>query len=153
MNRLPYFLIALLLVGADRALKAWASRSLAVTGSRPLIGQVIRLTPVHNVGGALGILPGSEILFIIVSLVASIAIIILLALHRDPSRLMNTGLALVLAGAVGNVIDRLAYGYVFDFLEVRGLFVNNLADICVSVGVALIILRVLMGGERDRAQG
>ena len=151
MNRLPYFLITALVVGADRLLKAWASRSLAATGPRPLIGEAIRLTPVHNIGGALGILPGGGVLFVVVSLGASVAIIGLLAVHRYPGRLMNTGLALVLGGAIGNVIDRLTYGYVFDFLEFRGLFVNNLADICVSIGVALVILCVLFGGEQHRS--
>ncbi len=151
MNRLPYFLIAALVIGLDRLLKVWVSRTLIPSGSRPLIGQVVRLTPVHNVGGALGILPGSEILFIAVSSIASGVVIVLLAMRRYPGRLMSTGLALVLGGALGNLIDRLAYGYVFDFLEVRGLFVNNLADICVSVGVGLIVLHVLLGGERHRS--
>jgi len=153
MNRLPCFLIASLVVAADRFLKAWAGRSLAATGPRPLIGDAIRLTPVHNIGGALGIFPGGGALFVAVSIAASVVILALLAAHRFPSRLMNTGFALVLGGAIGNVIDRLAYGYVFDFLEFRGLFVNNLADICVSVGVALIILRVFLGGERHRSTG
>jgi signal peptidase II len=63
---------------------------------------------------------------------------------------MGTGLALLLGGAVGNLIDRLAYGYVLDFLEIRGLFVNNFADVCVSVGTALVFIHVLFGGEKDR---
>ena len=126
---------------------------MALYESRPLIGQVIRLTRVHNIGGALGIFPGSGWLFLAVSIVVSVLISFFLLLHKDQNALMGTGLALLLAGALGNLIDRLAYGYVLDFLEFRGLFVNNFADICVSVGAVLVFIHVLFGGEGDKPTG
>lgn len=148
MNRVTSFAIAALCMGVDRLLKWWVKGSIALNESRPLIGQNIRLTRVHNAGGAMGILPGGSTVFLVVSLVVSLAIAVLLLMRKDESRLMSTGLGLLLGGAVGNVIDRLAYGYVLDFLEIKGLFVNNLADVCVSVGTALIIAHVIFGGER-----
>ncbi len=148
MNRASSFAIAAVSIGVDRLLKWWVSGSIALNESRPLIGNDIRLTRVHNSGGAMGIFPGGYTVFLAVSLVVSLAIIVLLIVRRYESALMRTGLALLLGGAVGNVIDRLTYGYVLDFLEIRGLFVNNLADVCVSVGTALIIVYVIFGGER-----
>lgn len=121
--------------------------------SRPLIGQMIRLTRVHNIGGALGIFPGSGALFLAVSIVVSAVIIFFLVRHKTHGVIMGTGLGLLLGGAVGNLIDRLAYGYVLDFLEIRGLFVNNFADVCVSMGTALVFIHVLFGGEKDRPTG
>jgi signal peptidase II len=151
MNRLPYFLIAGFVVGLDRLLKGWAAATLALAESRPLLGQRIRLTLVHNYGGAFGIFPGNGALFLAVSSIVAVVIIFLLLTARYRSRLLNTGLALVLGGAIGNLIDRALFGYVLDFCEVRGLFVNNLADVCVSVGVGLIVLYIFFGGEKDRA--
>lgn len=153
MNRSSSFAIAAVALGVDRLLKWWVAGHLVLYESRPLIGQTIRLTRVHNVGGALGIFPGSGALFLAVSIVVSAVIIFLLLRSKDQSALMGTGLALLLGGALGNLIDRLAYGYVLDFLAIRGLFVNNFADVCVSVGTALVFIHVLFGGEKDRTTG
>lgn len=153
MNRPTVLAISAFSIVIDRILKWWAGGHLALYESRQLIGQTIRLTRVHNIGGALGIFPGSGALFLAVSSAVSAWIVFFLLRHKDQNALMGIGLALLLAGAVGNLIDRLAYGYVLDFLEFRGLFVNNFADICVSVGAVLIFIHVLFGGEKDRATG
>jgi len=150
MNRPSSFTIAAAALAVDRLLKWWVGGHLVLYESRPLIGQTIRLTRVHNIGGALGIFPGSGALFLAVSIVVSAVIVFLLLRHKTQGVIMGTGLALLLGGAVGNLIDRLAYGYVLDFLEIRGLFVNNFADVCVSVGTALVFIHVLFGGEKDR---
>jgi len=153
MNRSSSFVIAAVALAVDRLLKWWVGAHLVLHESRPLIGQSIRLTRVHNIGGALGIFPGSGALFLAVSIVVSAVIIFLLLRHKSQGVIMGTGLALLLGGAVGNLIDRLAYGYVLDFFEFRGLFVNNFADVCVSMGTALVFIHVLFGGEKDRPTG
>ena len=150
MNRSSSFAIVAVSIGIDRLLKWWVGGHLVLHEVRPLIGRTILLTRVHNLGGALGIFPGSGALFIVVSIAASAWIIFYLLRHRDLRPTMAIGLALLLGGALGNLIDRLAYGYVLDFLEIRGLFVNNFADVCVSVGTALVFIHVLFGGEEDR---
>jgi len=153
MNRSSSFAIAAAAVGIDRLLKWWIGGHLVLYESRPLIGQTIRLTRVHNVGGALGIFPGSGALFLAVSLAVSAGIIVAILRRKGQRLLMGMGLGLLLGGAIGNLIDRIAYGYVLDFLEIRGLFVNNFADVCVSVGAALVFIHVLFGGEKDRTTG
>ena len=153
MSRFPYLLIAGLVVGLDRLLKGWAASSLTLSDPRPLLGQAIRLTRVHNVGGAFGIFPGNGTLFVVVSSIVALIVLFFIARGRYHSRLLNTGLALVLGGAVGNLIDRLYFGYVLDFFEVRGFPVFNLADACVTVGVGLILIRTFLGGEKDRTSG
>jgi len=153
MNRASSFVIAAAAIGIDRLLKWWVGGHLVLHESRPLIGQMIRLTRVHNIGGALGIFPGSGALFLAVSIVVSAVIIFFLVRHKTHGVIIGTGLGLLLGGAVGNLIDRLAYGYVLDFLEIRGLFVNNFADVCVSMGTALVFIHVIFGGEKDRPTG
>jgi len=74
----------------------------------------------------------------------SIAVLIVLALLlRDiarASRLAQVGLGLVIGGAAGNIIDRLIHGFVIDFIAPRGFYILNVADVAISVGVALIAL-------------
>jgi len=152
MDRIPYLLLSSALILLDRLTKWWAATALHVGQPAPLIGESIRLTRVHNVGGAFGIFPGSGDLFLAVSGVVSVVLLALLLLGRVRGTLSRLGMAVVFAGAVGNLIDRLMYGYVLDFFEIRGFPVFNLADACITVGAGLIILHVLLGGDRHRAQ-
>ena len=152
MARMRYLSLTLVLLIIDRLLKWWASTSLEFAVPRNLIGNVIRLTRVHNVGGAFGLFPGGSTVFLIVSsIVAAVLFLILLTMHID-SRLIRAGMACVLAGAVGNLIDRIMWGYVLDFFEIRGFPIFNVADACITIGAGLIILAVLLGGERHRSR-
>ena len=153
MDRIPYLLLTSVLILFDRLSKGWAATSLVVGRPEPLLGQSIRLTRVHNVGAAFGLCPGGGEWFLAASGAVSILLVVLLLLGRIRAPLPRMGMAVILAGAVGNLIDRLLYGYVLDFLEIRGLFVFNLADACITVGAGLIILHVLLGGERHRSRG
>ena len=151
MDRIPYLSATSALILLDRLTKWWAGHSLAYGRPQPLIGQAIRLTRVHNVGGAFGIFPGSGILFLVVSAIVSVVLLFLLVTRRVRGVWTRIGVSIVLAGAIGNLIDRLMYGYVLDFFEIRGFPVFNLADACISVGAAVIILTMLFGGGRDRS--
>ena len=152
MDRIPYLLATSFLILLDRLTKWWAASALIVGQPAPLVGQSIRLTRVHNIGGAFGIFPGSGELFLAVSGVVSLVLLVLILLGRVRGILARMGVTLVLAGALGNLIDRFLYGFVLDFFEIRGFPVFNLADACITVGAGLIILHVLFGGDRDRAR-
>jgi len=134
--------------GLDRLTKWWAVSNLKLGEAHPLLGEAIRLTRVHNVGGAFGAFPGSGGVFIGVSMAVSAILVGVLVFRRDLSILLKVGIAVVLAGAIGNLIDRLVTGYVLDFFEIHGFPVFNLADACVTIGAGLIIVYVLFGGGR-----
>ena len=153
MGRFPYLVAAGLIVGLDRLTKGWAANALVLSEPRPLLGHVFRLTRVHNVGGAFGIFPGTGTVFIAVSSVVAVGLFIVLVAADLSGKLLKVGLSLVLGGAIGNLIDRLWLGYVLDFFEVRGFSIFNLADACITVGVGLILIHILWGGERNRASG
>ena len=153
MARTRYFSLAVILLIIDRLTKWWAFSSLDFGVPNDLIGSVIRLTRVHNEGGAFGIFPGGGIVFLVVSSIVSLLLFLILLTMQIDSRLIRTGMAFVLAGALGNLIDRIQWGYVLDFFEFRGFPIFNVADACITVGAVLIILSILFGGERNRSQG
>ncbi len=128
--------------------------------SMPLIDDIFRITYIENPGIAFGIMiPGFKVVFAVFSIVASIAILIYL--KRNLHRLgigERIALALILGGAVGNLIDRvfygvlyheapLFYGRVVDFIDFgihRNMFpVFNVADSCVTIGVTLLVILLM----------
>ena len=153
MARSRYFSLTLILLIIDRLTKWWISTTLDPGVPNNLIGNVIRLTRVHNDGGAFGIFPGGGIVFLVVSGVVSLILFLILLTMQIDSRLIRTGMAFVLAGALGNLVDRIQWGYVLDFFEIRGFPIFNVADACITVGAVFIVLAILFGGERNRSEG
>lgn len=145
MWRLSWIALAILI--SDQATKYFISDYLMRHGD-------VRLTPflnlvlVHNTGAAFGFLStagGWQNVFFIA--VAAIAVVVILwVVHRLPSheRLMAIGLWLILGGAVGNVIDRVFYGHVIDFIDVYAGSWHwpafNVADSAITIGAVLLVL-------------
>jgi signal peptidase II len=122
-------------------LDQWTKR-LAVTNlldsglrSVPLIGPYIRLTYVENRGAAFGLLQEQTSFFIIVGLTVIGVIIYSFKQMSQPSWLLTLALGLQLGGAIGNLIDRMRYGYVVDFVDLSVWPVFNVADSAIVCGV------------------
>lgn len=116
-----------------------------------VIEGLLRWTYVRNPGAAFGMLPGQRWIFVTVSSLAVVGLTWLL-LRRTTAGLKRAAYTLILAGAAGNLVDRIFYGgYVVDFVEMgwRGSTfpVYNIADMGVSIGAALLVLALLR--ERD----
>lgn len=141
-----------LLAGAvfalDQGTKAWAVQSLSVGLSRPLMGDLVRLTRVHNPGGAFGLFPQHTGAFIAVSAVVVAVLGAVLVFGRWRG-LTSVGGAILLGGAAGNLVDRVRWGYVLDFLEVPGFPVINVADTAIVIGAGLVALALLAGGRAE----
>lgn len=143
-----YWWIALLSIVLDIATK------LAVMAYVPFRGMIdifpfLAITHVYNEGAAFSFLADMSgwqgYFFIGVAAVASVAIITILYKRPRTQKLLCVSLALVLGGAIGNLIDRIAYGHVVDFIlfYVRGVFTYpafNIADCAICIGVALLII-------------
>jgi signal peptidase II len=152
MVRIRYFSLTVLLLVIDRLTKLWAHAHLQLAEPHRVLGNFVYFIRVHNEGGAFGIFPGGGLVFLIVSSIVSfILFVILLTMHID-SKLIQAGMAVVLAGALGNLIDRIQWGYVLDFFQIRGFAIINVADACITVGAGLIILSILLGGEHHRSE-
>ncbi len=137
---MTYVLLALAICALDRLLKAWVVRALPLWASRPLLGNWLYLTHVRNTGAAFGLFGGNALLLAIISM----ALFVALFFWREHLRSLGTwgylALALILGGALGNMYDRLAYGYVIDFIDLRIWPVFNLADSAVVVGALLLVV-------------
>jgi signal peptidase II len=136
-----FYTIVLMVFVTDQISKAWIQSVLQPHQSRPIIGEAFQLTLTFNTGGAWGLLPRGNNLFIGFAVVAVIAL--LLAYHRMAQIDLPVGAAfsLALGGALGNLLDRLRYGYVVDFFDARIIRwpVFNVADSAISLGIVLLL--------------
>lgn len=129
--------LILLLVALDQGTKFLIRNLFALSESHEIVGHWLRLTYIENPGAAFGIMAGNRWLFVVIT-VAIIAALFTLR-HRTKVRpaSLEWATALITAGAIGNLIDRVAKGTVTDFISVGPWPVFNVADIGVCVGVAL----------------
>lgn len=134
------FIVLLFL--ADRALKVWLTDLLA-DGSIVLIKGFLGLSYYENTGAAFSILEGGRWLLVALTSVA-IGVMIWFLLFKNKSKLLSWSLVLIIAGGIGNLYDRIVLGYVVDYI--RTLFIDfpifNLADCCVCIGAALLIIYI-----------
>jgi signal peptidase II len=135
--------IAAGVVLSDQASKWWVHQSLPLGASLIALPGVLKLTHVHNTGSAFSLFQGASGWLVVVSIISLIAILrYWLGLRRrgetiSPALLL--GLALPFGGAAGNLIDRLRFGYVEDFLELPRWPVFNVADSAITVGALLLV--------------
>ena len=146
MKRSPALLlgVAAASVALDQWTKVWATQNLAFHEPIRVVGDLVRFTYTRNSGIAFGMFAGQSFPFYIFSIVAAVAVIWLWVRHPQLPPLRQWSLALILGGAVGNLIDRLRFGEVTDFILLawRGheFPVFNVADMCVTFGVMLFAL-------------
>jgi signal peptidase II len=139
------FLLILLFILIDQATK-WLVLSRLSETSIPIINGVFHFTLVKNTGVAFGLLRNfSQVVFIFVSISIFVLFWILFRIKSFYERL---AISLIIAGAVGNWIDRFRLGFVVDFLDFRVWPVFNVADSCVTVGVGLLVLELLKKKEK-----
>ena len=125
------------LFALDRVTKLWALRALRPSGSIA-VAPFFHLTYVENTGAAFGIGPRRNGFFTVFSIALLIGLTLAQRKWPKDNPWLKYGALLVAAGAVGNLWDRLAYGFVVDFLDFRVWPVFNVAASCVTVGAALL---------------
>nr|WP_305069127.1 signal peptidase II [Limosilactobacillus kribbianus] len=137
-------MLALVLVALDQLVKHWVVATISLGASKTVLPGVLALTNLHNTGAAWSMLSGQQGFFVLIT-VAALAIIGYLMVRWRHQRSLMIGLTLILAGTLGNFIDRLAHGYVVDMFET--LFVSfpvfNVADSCLTIGVLILIIAIL----------
>lgn len=147
---LPYLLLAAVCIAADQAVKALVRAHIPLGGSADFIPYIMDLTHVRNTGMAFSLLSDHTWVLTVVSAVVSVVLIAALVKGIFSHPLGQVPLALVTAGAIGNVIDRAAFGYVTDMF--RTLFINfavfNVADACLTVGGTLLAVYLVFFYEK-----
>ncbi len=153
---LPWLGIALIVIVADQLTKALILGAFQ-PGDSHTVTAFFNIVRVHNTGAAFSFLAGAagwqRWFFIGLGTLAAVFIVWMLKRHGS-QRLFALALALILGGAVGNVIDRLLHGYVVDFIQVhhRGWYFPsfNIADSAITLGAALLILDEILRVRRSR---
>ena len=158
--RTAYFLVSLAVLLLDQWTKGLITRSFEVHQSTSVISNLFDLTYVRNSGAAFGLFASvdSSIKAILLNSVAVVVFLIVSAYALRSSHKsvrLQVGLALILGGAVGNLMDRVRFGYVVDFLDfaVSGHHwpAFNVADSAICIGVALLFLDMLRNEEEPAA--
>ena len=143
-----YAIVAVIALIIDQAVKYWATANIVLnSGARPFIPGVLHLTNIHNTGAAFSILDGARWFFVILCLVFVALIVYVLITDIISAPAARWCAVIVMAGAVGNCIDRLICGYVVDMLEfefIKGFPVFNVADIYITVGGLLFVIFTLL---------
>ena len=142
-----FLLTALLIVAIDQFTKIWIRASIPFGQSRFDIG-FFRLSHIHNSGAAFGLFQGQTFLLIVVASVGIAALLVyaLFAYRHYPfldNKLNRAALGLILGGTVGNLIDRLLFGHVTDFIDFNLWPAFNIADSAVTNGVILFAYSLL----------
>ncbi len=141
--------VAGLIVVADQLTKLVIRRDFELYDSTAVIPNLFSLTRIHNTGAAFGLLDGVDLpfktaLLAVVSVAALAGLVMFAVSLPEIHRLARVGVALVVGGAAGNLIDRVWLGYVVDFVDVYWggwhFWAFNVADSAISIGMALIIL-------------
>ena len=139
--------LSLPLYALDQWTKQMVLRFISPDEPRVLVANFFSLVNVTNTGAAFGSFRGNNTFFIAISSVALVIVLGLLLRVRGPDRLRDLSLALLLAGILGNLTDRLLYGHVIDFLlfDLHIAYAHpwpafNVADSCISVAVVLFII-------------
>ena len=152
---------ALLVLALDQVSKAWVTANITSHETRPVIEGFVRLRITQNTGAAFGIFQGWAGLLTIVGIAVVVAILV--SAHRvgDGSRPSMLALGLITGGAIGNLIDRVRFGYVVDFVDVYGPRLNindtvytwpvfNVADSAITVGVILLLGTLIFGKDGSK---
>ena len=150
---MPLFVVLILIIvgaiGIDQLTKWIIFFNLPINEDIVIIDGVLEITHIRNAGMAFGLLADKRWIFLIISLIGIGVLGAYLFKISQDSRLTKIGLALVMGGGVGNMIDRLALGEVIDMIHVTVfndffLWIFNIADSCVCVGVGIAILGIVL---------
>lgn len=151
--------VAVAAIFVDQATKILVEKVMRLGQSDAVVGDLFRLTYIKNAGGAFGIFLGGGWFYFVASVVAVVMILFYLRRFSSGQILPRLSLAMILGGALGNLIDRLRSGVVTDFLDF-GIGktrwpVFNLADAFITVGVILFfisMMRIQKEGAEDHTQ-
>jgi len=153
------FLISNTLILVDQYTKFLVNTHIPLYYSIKVIDNLFNLTHVRNPGVAFGLFADQDLeykalIFIIISSVAICAILFIYYQTPDDKKMVRAGLIMIFSGAIGNLIDRVAYAEVIDFVDI--FYQNyhwpafNFADACITIGVWLMILDLFQGHPKEK---
>lgn len=146
------FIVAICAIFADQMMKLWIISVLELHQSMPGLKGLFDLYYIRNEGASWGMLAGQRDFFIVLTVAAVCYLVHLIMKEQSKLSLTLLAYGLLLGGAIGNLIDRIRLGYVIDMIRLS--FVEfpifNIADACLTIGVILLIVDIVLAGEKER---
>ncbi len=134
-------IIGIAIAAVDQIIKYFVSIYLQPVGSITVIDNILNLTYVENRGVAFGMFSDMRWIFVAVTVILIIAVVAVMFVKRPKSKMFYLSVALIVGGGIGNLIDRIFYGYVIDYLSLSFFPpVCNFADYCITIGTILLII-------------
>ncbi|MBO0461733.1 signal peptidase II [Enterococcus sp. DIV1298c] len=148
-----YWIISALIVGLDQWVKWLIVENFALGETKSVIPGILSLNHIRNFGAAWSLLEGKMWFFTVVTIIAVVVVLTLMIKNRNNgSRWFMVGLTLILAGAIGNFIDRVRLGYVVDMFQTD--FMNfpifNVADVSLVIGVICVLIYIILDEKEQR---
>ena len=142
---LLYLILSILFVIADQVVKMWIVNNFSLHEGMEFIKGIVSILYVRNTGAAWGMFEGKMFFFYLITVVAVGTLLYLMFKEKGKSKLLLTAYSLILAGAVGNFIDRIRLGYVVDMFKFEFIDfpIFNVADICLTIGVIFLFYYVI----------
>ena len=137
-SRFKYLIVISILCFLDQYSKVYISLNINKLINKDLL--ILTIEYIRNYGAAFNILSGSRLFLSLISIISTIILMYFIFIRED-KRINKYGLSFIVAGSIGNGIDRIFYGYVIDFIKIK--FVDfpifNIADISINIGVLILI--------------
>lgn len=143
---MPYIALAIGIVLAviDQVIKYLVVANIDENQVVPVITNVLNFTHIHNEGVAFGMFDGMRWIFVALTLVLLVAIIGIMFKKRPNGKMFYVSVALIVGGGIGNLIDRVFFGYVIDYISLSFFPpICNFADYCITFGTALLMIYIL----------
>ena len=153
MFQLITTIIAVILIAIDRITKNWAAQALA-SGDIAVIDKVLYFRYTENTGVAFSMFSDNRWVLVGITSVMLIVALAFFLSGKIKDKLELFALSLIIAGGVGNLIDRLSLGYVIDFIDVRiiNFAIFNVADMCITIGAILVCIAAFAAEKREKRE-
>ena len=140
-----YLILSILFVSADQVVKMWTVNHFSLHEGMEFMKGIVSILYVRNTGAAWGMFEGKMFFFYLITAVAVGTLLYLMFKEKGKSKLLLTAYSLILAGSVGNFIDRIRLGYVVDMFKFEFIDfpIFNVADICLTIGVIFLFYYVI----------
>ena len=139
LSRFKYLIVISILCFLDQYSKVYISLNINKLINKDLL--ILTIEYIRNYGAAFNILSGSRLFLSLISIISTIILMYLIFIRED-KRINKYGLSFIVAGSIGNGVDRIFYGYVIDFIKIK--FVDfpifNIADIAINIGILVMII-------------
>ena len=137
-----YIILGIFLLIIDQIVKINIKDNMVMGDSIKVINDFFSITYVQNKGAAFGILQNQKFLFLIIGIVMILGLVYMFI--KDEDKITRLSISMIISGALGNIVDRLRYGYVVDMFDFHAIwsYVFNVADIGVVLGIILMSIRV-----------